>query len=87
MGFSSGYWHYFHYSDSRGYLIFCCHGVASSVAAKLYVKIIIPYKKLLSKFIAALILNTFCYPLQVSTGCSFCCFAHSLASCTCLGSL
>lgn len=31
MGFSSGYWHYFHYSDSRGYLIFCCHGVASKL--------------------------------------------------------
>ena len=28
MEFSSGYWHYFHYSDSRGYLIFCCHCVA-----------------------------------------------------------
>ena len=25
MEFSSGYWHYFHYSDSRGYLILCCH--------------------------------------------------------------
>ena len=30
MGFSSEYWHYFHYLDSRGYLIFCCHGVAKS---------------------------------------------------------
>ena len=30
MGFSLGYWHYFHYSGSRGYLIVCCHGVASS---------------------------------------------------------
>ena len=28
MGFSSDYWYSFHYSDSRGYLIFCCHGVA-----------------------------------------------------------
>ena len=31
MGFGSGYWHSFHYSDSRGYLIFCCHGVASKL--------------------------------------------------------
>ena len=28
MGFSSRSWDYFHYSDSRGYLIFCCHTVA-----------------------------------------------------------
>ena len=28
MGFSPEYWYSFHYSDSRGYLIFCCHGVA-----------------------------------------------------------
>ena len=34
MGFSSECWYSFHYSDSEGYLIFCCHGVASSVAAK-----------------------------------------------------
>ena len=32
MGFSSEYWHSFHYSDSRGYLIFCCHGVAKEKA-------------------------------------------------------
>lgn len=31
MGFSSGYWHYFHYSDSRGYLIFCCQNVATNI--------------------------------------------------------
>ena len=31
MEFSSWYWDYFHYSDSRGYLIFCCHGVASKL--------------------------------------------------------
>ena len=30
MGFSSEYWYSFHYSDSRGYLIFCCHGVATN---------------------------------------------------------
>lgn len=28
MRFSSEYWYSFHYSDSRGYLIFCCHSVA-----------------------------------------------------------
>ena len=28
MGFSSRSQDYFHYSDSRGYLIFCCHTVA-----------------------------------------------------------
>ena len=28
MGFSSDYLYYFHYSDSMGYLIFCCHSVA-----------------------------------------------------------
>ena len=87
MGFSSEYWYSFHYSDSEGYLIFCCHDVASSVAAKLYARIIIPYKKPLIKFITTLILNTFYYPLQVSIDCLFCCFAQSLASCTCLGSL
>ena len=63
MGFSSECWYSFHYSDSEGYLIFCCHDVASSVAAKLYVRIIIPYKKPLIKFITTLILNTFYYPL------------------------
>lgn len=31
MGFSSGYWHYFHYSDCRDNLIFCCHGAASKL--------------------------------------------------------
>ena len=31
MEFSSEYWYSFHYSDSEGYLIFCCHDVASSV--------------------------------------------------------
>ena len=30
MVFDSEYWYSFHYSDSRGYLIFCCHGVASN---------------------------------------------------------
>ena len=29
MGFSSEYLDYFHYSDSIGYLIFCCHSVAT----------------------------------------------------------
>ena len=28
MGFSSAYRYYFHYSDRRGYLTFCCHSVA-----------------------------------------------------------
>ena len=28
MGFSSAYRYYFHYSDRRGYLTFCCHRVA-----------------------------------------------------------
>ena len=27
--FYSEYWYFLHYSDSRDYLIFCCHGVAS----------------------------------------------------------
>ena len=31
MGFSAEYWYSFHYSDGRGYLIFCCHGVANEV--------------------------------------------------------
>jgi len=31
MGFSLEYWYSFHYSDSRGYLIFCCHNVASKL--------------------------------------------------------
>ena len=31
MWFSSDYWYSFHYSDSRGYVIFCCHGVASNL--------------------------------------------------------
>ena len=30
MGFSPDYLYYFHYSDSMGYLIFCCHSVATS---------------------------------------------------------
>ena len=29
MGFSLDSYHYFHYSDSFGYLIFCCHCVAT----------------------------------------------------------
>lgn len=29
MGFGSDYWYSFHYSDSRGYLIFCCQNVAT----------------------------------------------------------
>ncbi len=29
MGFSSDYLYYFHYSNSMGYLIFCCHSVAT----------------------------------------------------------
>ena len=28
MGFGPDYLYYFHYSDSMGYLIFCCHTVA-----------------------------------------------------------
>lgn len=87
MGFSSGYWHYFHYSDSRSYLIFCCHSVAIRAAANFHVRVIIQYKELLSKFITAVILNIFYYSLQVSVDCLFFCFAHSLASFTCLGSL
>ena len=31
MEFSSEYWYSFHYSDSEGYLIFCCHSVASTL--------------------------------------------------------
>ena len=31
MGFSSDYLYYFHYSDSMGYLIFCCHSVATII--------------------------------------------------------
>jgi len=31
MGFGLDYLDYFHYSDSRGYLIFCCHSVAMMV--------------------------------------------------------
>ena len=31
MGFGSEYWYSFHYSDSEGYLIFCCHSVASKL--------------------------------------------------------
>ena len=30
MGFSSDYLDYFHYSDGMGYLIFCCHSVATT---------------------------------------------------------
>ncbi len=29
MGFDSDYSYCFHYSDSKGYLIFCCHSVAT----------------------------------------------------------
>ncbi len=29
MEFSTYYLYYFHYSGSLGYLIFCCHGVAT----------------------------------------------------------
>lgn len=29
MGFSTDYLYYFHYSGSIGYLIFCCHSVAT----------------------------------------------------------
>ena len=29
MGFGSDYLYYFHYSDSMGYLIFCCQNVAT----------------------------------------------------------
>lgn len=34
MGFSSEYWYSFHYSDSEGYLIFCCHDVATDMHTK-----------------------------------------------------
>lgn len=30
MGFSSDYLYYFHYSDSIGYLIFCCHSIVTN---------------------------------------------------------
>ena len=33
MGFSSEYLYCFHYPNSLGYLIFCCHGVARSITA------------------------------------------------------
>ena len=32
MGFSTDYLYYFHYSDSFGYLIFCCQNVAMKTA-------------------------------------------------------
>ena len=31
MEFGLDYLYYFHYSDSRGYLIFCCHSVATII--------------------------------------------------------
>ena len=38
MGFSPDYLYYFHYSDSIGYLIFCCHTVAVAIALQLSYK-------------------------------------------------
>ena len=32
MGFGSDYLDYFHYSDGKGYLIFCCQSVAAGMA-------------------------------------------------------
>ena len=34
MGFSSNYLDCFHYSDGLGYLIFCCHSVATEDGLK-----------------------------------------------------
>ena len=31
MGLGSDYLDYFHYSDGMGYLIFCCHSVATEI--------------------------------------------------------
>ena len=46
MGFGSEYLDYFHYSDSMGYLIFCCHTVAidSTIAEATLSELLILYQ-------------------------------------------
>lgn len=46
MEFGSDYLDYFHYSDGMGYLIFCCHSVASKLRT---IHILITYKDILIK--------------------------------------
>ena len=57
MGFSSRSWDYFHYSDSRGYLIFCCHGVAMKAT---FDTVILPFRTANS--------NIFFFALRVFIG-------------------